>query len=465
MVLADRVRASVRTYGLWPRGGRVLVALSGGPDSTALLHLLRELQDADEVELAGVAHLNHGLRAAAADDEAFCRSLAMDVQIPIHVEQVGVRELAGQWRTSVEDAGRRARYAWFERVATEIGADAIATGHTRDDQAETFLLQLLRGAGPRGLAGIRPQRGRICRPVIDIRRHELRAYLDTRQLPFRDDESNLDPAFTRNRVRHHLLPVLEREFSAGIVNVLAREASIARQDEDRLEAEAIEVAGSVVLPTRDGAEIDAAALRSLHPAVASRVARMALGRLAPDRYLGFDQVERLLVLAQGNERGAVSLPGQQARRIGERIVLRKMFAAPFANSFRFPLSIPGEVLLESQGWAVSAEMATGQQAGTQRESLTVAVSPAGVVLPLSVRSRQPGDRLRPKGMSGRRKKLQDLFVDGKIARQQRDMVPLVVDRDDRILWVVGAAVTEDFGVTEPSQGVLLLKARRLGGLG
>jgi tRNA(Ile)-lysidine synthase len=101
----------------------------------------------------------------------------------------------------------------------------------------------------------------------------------------------------------------------------------------------------------------------------------------------------------------------------------------------------------------------------QRESLTVAVSPAGVVLPLSVRSRQPGDRLRPKGMSGRRKKLQDLFVDGKIARQQRDMVPLVVDRDDRILWVVGAAVTEDFGVTEPSQGVLLLKARRLGGLG
>jgi len=114
---------------------------------------------------------------------------------------------------------------------------------------------------------------------------------------------------------------------------------------------------------------------------------------------------------------------------------------------------------------VSAEMATGQQAGTQRESLTVAVSPAGVVLPLSVRSRQPGDRLRPKGMSGRRKKLQDLFVDGKIARQQRDMVPLVVDRDDRILWVVGAAVTEDFGVTEPSQGVLLLKARRLGGLG
>ena len=466
MVLADRVRASVRTYGLWPRGGRVLVALSGGPDSTALLHLLRELQRSGEVELAGLAHVNHGLRAAAVDDEAFCRQLAADVQVPLHVERAGVRELAGQWRTSLEDAGRRVRYAWFERVAAELGADAIATGHTRDDQAETFLLQLMRGAGPRGLAGISPRRGRICRPLIDIRRHELRAYLECRQLAFRDDESNLDPAFTRNRVRHQLLPVLEREFSSGIVTVLAREAAIARQDEDRLNAEAIEVAGSVVLAKRDGAEIDARALRSLHPAVASRVARMAMGRLAPERYLGFDHVERLLRLAEEGGPAAVSLPGQEARRIGERIVLRRSFAAPFANSFRFALSIPGEVLLQSQGWAVSAEIAASRgPLDKDPGSLTVAVSPAGVALPLSVRSRQRGDRLHPRGMNGRGKKLQDLFVDGKIARQQRDLVPLVVDRDDRILWVVGAAVTEDFGVTEPSQGVLLLKARRLGGLG
>src|SRR5436190_4453821 len=117
MVLADRVRASVRTYGLWPRSGRVLVALSGGPDSTALLHLLRELQRTGEVELVGLAHVNHGLRAAAAEDEAFCRQLAADVQVAIHVERAAVRELAGEWRTSLEDAGRRVRYAWFERVA------------------------------------------------------------------------------------------------------------------------------------------------------------------------------------------------------------------------------------------------------------------------------------------------------------------------------------------------------------
>ena len=466
MVLADRVRASVRTYGLWPRGGRVLVALSGGPDSTALLHLLGELHSGGEVELVGLAHVHHGLRPGGDDDERFCRALAADVKLPIGVERLDVRALANCWGTSIEDAGRRARYAYFERVADELGAETIVTGHTRDDQAETFLLQLIRGAGPRGLAGISHTRGRVCRPLLDIRRHELRAYLQAGHLAFRDDESNLDPAFTRNRVRHQLLPVLERDFSRGIVDVLAREAAIARRDEDRLQAEAIEVAASVVLASRDSPEIDVAALRSLHPAVASRVLKMALGQLAPGRYFGFDHVERLLALASAGGHGAVSLPGQEARRIGERIVLRRTFPAPFANSFRFPLSIPGEVVLEPQGWAISAEMTTRREnSGEHPGTLTAAVSPGGVALPLSVRSRQRGDRLHPKGMGGRRKKLQDLFVDCKVARQQRDAVPLVVDRDDRILWVVGAAVTEDFGVTEPSQGVLLFKARRLGGLG
>ncbi|MEO7274404.1 MAG: tRNA lysidine(34) synthetase TilS [Vicinamibacterales bacterium] len=455
----------MRTYGLWPRGGRVIVALSGGPDSTALLHVLAELRSAGDVEIAGIAHLNHGLRAAADEDERFCRTLAADVGAPIHVERIDVRELAGRWRTSIEDAGRRARYAWFEQVGDELGAAAIATGHTRDDQAETFLLQLIRGAGPRGLAGIAPRRGRVCRPLIEVRRDELRSYLEANGLAFQEDESNRDLAFTRNRVRHQLLPGLERDFSPGIVDVLAREARIARQDEDRLQAEAIEVADAVVLPDRDGAEIDVAALRALHPAVASRVVRMALGRLASKRYLGFDHVERVLSLAAEAGRGSVSLPGQEARRIGERIVLRRRFPAPFANSFRFPLSIPGEVLLESQNWAVSAAMVPHPEGAENNRSLIVAVSPAGVALPLSVRSRQPGDRLMPKGMKGQRKKLQDLFVDCKIARPERDRVPLVVDRDDRILWVVGAAVAEDFGVTAASQGVLLLKARRLGGLG
>ena len=202
MALAARVLDTIRRRALLRRGDRVLVALSGGPDSVALLRLLRELEADGELSVAGVAHLNHGLRDAANDDEQFCRALASEVGVPFRSDLVDVRALAARLGTSLEDAGRQARYELFERVATELGADVIATGHTRDDQAETFLLRLLRGAGPRGLGGIHPKtrlpaeapeaRRWVVRPVLDCGRDELRTYLAALGQPFREDESNRD---------------------------------------------------------------------------------------------------------------------------------------------------------------------------------------------------------------------------------------------------------------------------------
>jgi tRNA(Ile)-lysidine synthase len=472
MFLPDRVLATVRAHDMVPRGGRVLVALSGGPDSVGLLHLLRSLERRGELVLAGAAHLNHGLRDAAAEDEAFCRALAASLGVPFVAEYVDVRELAREWRTSLEDAGRRARYEFLRRAAADLDA-LVATGHTLDDQAETFLLQLIRGAGPRGLSSIAPFDGVVCRPLLDVRRAAVRGWLTERNLAFREDESNTDQAFTRNRVRHRLLPLLREEFSPGIDEVLAREASIAGQDEDLLQAQATAIASSLVLVKEGLVQIDAEALATLHPAIGSRVARFALTRLNPGRAIEYGHVRALLALAAGTAGPSVSLPGQQARRRGRSVILQPRAKAAVANSFSVSLSIPGEVLLEPQGWAVSATLAGSDLAGRQASGeshaapphLTVLLPLDRIALPLTVRSRRPGDRLRPAGMKGRWKKLQDLLVDRKIDRDLRDAVPVVVDRDDRILWVVGAAVAEDFRVTEPLQGVLLLKARRLGGLG
>ncbi len=490
MSVTDRVRATIRRHGLLRRGDRVLVALSGGPDSVALFRVLRELEADGDLTVAGVAHLNHGLREGADHDEQFARALAMHAGVPFRSDLVNVRARAAELKTSLEDAGRRARYELFERVATELDADAIATGHTRDDQAETFLLRLLRGAGPRGLGGIhykthlpaeaptarRPAEAPtarrlgswVIRPLLDLGRDELRAYLAAINQPFCEDESNRDVRIPRNKIRHELLPLLQREYSPQIVEVLAREALIAQQDEDRLQQEAIDLLDSIVLVNRaeslpvETVELNASALQGLPPALAARVAREALRILAPHRFLGTEHVEGLLDLVRSDVARSVSLPGQQATRRGDVAVLTREPFEPFSNSFRVSLSIPGEVTLEREGWVISAESGT-----VTRDShrFSAAVDAGALAPPLTVRSRQPGDRFHPAGMGGRSKKLQDFFVDRKVPREHRDSLPLVVDSADRIVWIVGESVAEDFRVTDSSRGVIFLKARRLGGQG
>jgi tRNA(Ile)-lysidine synthase len=456
---------TIRKHSLFPRGARVLVALSGGPDSVALLHVLRELERRGELTVAGVGHFNHQLRGAEADaDEQFCRDLARTWSTVVVVDRADVAAEAERAGRSIEDAARSLRYAFLERAAGDVNAEVIAVGHTLDDQAETLLLRLIRGSGSRGLAGIRPRAGVVVRPLLEISRDDLREYARRYALPFREDASNHDVRIPRNRVRHELLPLL-REYSTGIVPLLARAAATARADEEYLEQRAIESATSIVLRKERGIELDAAALRALPAALAARVARRALETTTADRFIGYQHIERLLELADAPDGSLAALPGQYAMRQGGAIVLGAPTDVPFSNSFCFPLSIPGEVALGP--WAVSAqriENADGLKTPPARGAEAVVASDL-LDCPLTVRTRRRGDRFRPLGMGGRGRKLQDFFVDRKVARVERDQVPLVVDRNDRIVWVVGHSVAEDFRITEPRRGVILLKARRLGGVG
>jgi tRNA(Ile)-lysidine synthase len=471
-LLLERVRQTIRKHALACAETRVLVALSGGPDSVALAHLLLALQRTGDLLVAGFAHFNHQLRRADADDdEAFCRTLAAGLGVPIEVGRADVGAAASATGRSNEDMARELRYTFLEEAADRTRADAIAIGHSLDDQAETFLLRLIRGAGTRGLGSIRPRAGRVIRPLLEVPRADLRQYLAAHSLPFRTDATNADVSIPRNRVRHELIPYLQREFSPGISRVLAREAALAREDEDRLHHEAIDLARSIVLTiTGEQIELDALALRALPQALAARVAHHALTRQAGERFIGFDHVDRLLQLAGGSDGDAFDLPGQRAVRRGARIVLgrpaRRGRDERRENSFRVSLSIPGEVTLGNQGWAVSAERVDSMEDGgpgrARGGEVFIAADP--LALPLAIRSRRRGDRFAPLGL-GHRKKLQDFLVDRKIPREMRDSLPLVVDGQDRIVWVVGQSVAEDFRVTEPSRGVILLKARRLGGLG
>jgi tRNA(Ile)-lysidine synthase len=475
--LAERVRHTIRQHDLIPSGARVLVALSGGPDSVALLTLLRMLADDDNFVVAGAAHLNHLLRGRDADeDEAFCRRLVSSLSLPIEVETVDVARKARQERTSLENAAHEARYAFFGRAAGRLHADRVAVGHTRDDQAETFLLRLIRGAGPRGLGGIHPRAGLIVRPLVDCARAELRAFLQAHTIEFREDATNADVSIPRNRVRHELIPFLRDRFSPGIIAVLDREARIAREDAAFLDQAALEAAGRITVRTPAGVEIPAIALLAEPPAVARRVARGAQQTVSGGQFIGFDAVQALLEFAASGAAGPLDLPGHRMQRRGDTIVLspsspgRRGGRAEMC-AFAYELSVPGRVAVPEAACVISAEkaVATAEMAAsdvwppTGREDAAV-LDAACVHGPLAVRSRQPGDVFRPLGLRGH-KKLQDFFVDRKTRRADRDRVPLIVDQRGLIIWVAGHAVAEEARVTDRTEAVVVLTMKVLGGNG
>jgi tRNA(Ile)-lysidine synthase len=465
MLVLDRVRAAIRAHDLARPDTRVLVAVSGGSDSVALAYLLTELAQCNELRVAGIIHLNHQLRPAADDDEAFCAALAARLGWPFLARRADVAGRAQSERRSVEDAARAARYEFFEQARLQLEADAIALGHTRDDQAETFLLRLLRGAGSRGLSGMHPRRGCVIRPALDCRRSELRSFLEERGLPFVHDESNDDVSIPRNRVRAELLPLLERRFNPAIVDVLADEAAIARDQWQWIDAAARQASvGVVTRPSAAIWEIDTTVLARIPLALARVVVRDALVEASGGRPISFRHVEEALRLT-----GSADAPGLRMERRGQALVLmsratanvrRAPDAAPPANLFRYSLSIPGEVALREAGCIVSAEAAPSAVSANLSNSAMAVLQLDRCQPPLAVRNRRPGDRFRPLGLGGR-KKLQDYFVDKKVPRDARDRVPLVVDQADRIVWVAGHGIADEFRVTDPAQAVLILRLRQV----
>jgi tRNA(Ile)-lysidine synthase len=476
MDLLDRVRRIIRAHDLARPDTRVLVALSGGSDSVALAYLLAELAQRNELRVAGVVHLNHQLRPAADDEEAFCGELAARLGWPFRSRRADVAARARAERRSVEDAARAARYEFFGQARLRLEADAIALGHTRDDQAETFLLRLIRGAGSRGLSGMHPRRGHIIRPLLDCRRRELRSFLEERGVPFVHDESNDDVSIPRNRVRAELLPLLERRFNPSIIDVLADEARLAREEWDWIRQTAGDVAAEVVSrPEKDVWLLDVSALERLPAALTRAIVRDALVQASGGRPISFRHVEDALNLAdppsprRGSGAGAmrggpIDGPGVRMERRGHVVVLTSRGpgapAQASANLFRYSLSIPGEVALREAGCVVSAEAAASAGSATLSNAAVAVLQLDRCRMPLAVRNRRPGDRFRPLGLGGR-KKLQDYFVDKKIPRARRDQVPLVVDETDRIVWVAGHGIDDEFRVTDPAQAVLILRLRQV----
>jgi tRNA(Ile)-lysidine synthase len=436
-------------------GETVLVGVSGGADSVALLHVLSELADSLPLKLS-VLHVHHGLRPEADDEARFVERLGEEMRLPVIVERVTVERSLG---LSPEAAMRRARYAAFRLWAERSAASRVALGHTADDQAETVLMRLLQGAGPRGLAGIPPVRGPYIRPLIETGRGEILKELQARNLPWVEDPSNRDPKFLRNRLRHDLLPLLAGGYNPRIVEALCRVAALSRSLVESLDRAAEREMERLAVASGSAITLPEHALLALPQGIGASVLRLALLRLGATGPLrGWPQRVFDLLLGDNPPSGQLRLGGIVVERGSGRIRLARGEGAALPER---PVPIPGAVKLPEAGLLIEAKefsRPAGYTVSADRE--IAAFDRDRLPGPLTLRSRRPGDRFAPFGLSGS-KRLKKFLIDTKVPRWERSRVPLLAAGGE-ILWVVGLRRSSLAPVTPETCRVVEVTARPLG---
>lgn len=443
---------AVTRHGLIAPGDAVLVGVSGGPDSTALLHLLHARAERLRLRL-GVGHLDHGLRPESAADAAAVARMASDLGLPYHLERADVDALRRRMRMSVETAAREARFDFFRRAAERHGYTRVALGHHAGDNAETLLLNLLRGSGRRGLGGIRPLRdGLYVRPLLRAHRSDIDAFLAARGLVSLSDRTNLDPSIRRNRIRHELIPLLEREYRPGALVALSRAAELLAEEDAWIDELAAPLLTRLLRSAAPGRlELEAAGFDRQPPAAQRRILRAALQRVHGGlRRVGFVHLEDARA-------GTRHLPdGLRVTRTGAAIVVERSVAparprpdAPPQWEYRLPacgtlhIAETGEVLRVAE---------TSPTGAAGDDPFRVLLDADALVFPLTVRNRRPGDRFHPLGAPGSQT-LKKFFIDHKVPAEERLRCPLLLS-GDRIVWVAGHRVDERVRVRPETRRVL-----------
>lgn len=450
--MREIVKQTIAQTQMFPKGARIVVGLSGGMDSVALLHCLRSLRAEGDWQISAV-HIHHGLRGADADaDAAFAADFAAGLGIPCAVRRVDVRAEAKRRGIGEEEAGRLLRYALLRE---EAGADGrIAVAHHEQDQAETVLMRLCRGTGLRGLAGMRPVREQICRPLLYCSRADILRYCTENALSWREDATNRTERYTRNKLRLRVLPLL-REINPQAVHHMAEAASLLAEEEDFLAEQAAEAFRALRLDApAEEVRLARTGLLALHPALRRRVIRLAVGVFA-EADLRREQVaeaERLLA-AVGNKR--LSLPHGVRLRTEYDALCVWVGEAPAPLPFSYPLPPEGVLSVPEAGWTV--EIWTGEKnEEISEDACTKGFDYDKIDQTIFCRSGQAGDFIRLRGGS---KKCKDLFIDEKVPREQRAPYPrFAIGRE--VLWLPALRVSAAYAADERTKRFLWIRIRR-----
>ncbi len=456
----------------------VLVAVSGGADSLALLYGLHALRTQLNCRFH-IVHLNHCLRPDADADADFVQQHASLLGLPCTVRCANVTCLVKQWKLSVEAAGRKARYQFYEAVCREVRATKVALGHHHDDTAETVLMNLIRGSGATGLKGIAPVRDlKIIRPLVGFTRQEIEAFLASINVTPRHDATNTDRRYLRNRIRHELIPLLERNYNPNIKTGLSRTADVLGAESEYLNTIALAAFEACRILDTDKAAVsnsvilDRTKFRGYHISLQRRMLRQSISEILGDTNdLYFVHCEGMLNLIEGDAPNtALVLPnGLRFRRVYQQLIFERCqnSGSPLpveAESLRYPITVPGKTFVRDLKAEITAEVGNISSYETlvipngkfeaifDYEKLTDVFADT---FPLTVRNRQQGDRFQPYGMHGT-KKIKDFLIDAKVPRDERDSLPLLVC-GNQILWLIGYTTCEPFKIKPSARQYLYLR--------
>ena len=446
-------------------GDKILVALSGGPDSVVLLHTLTNLKSRYNIKLYA-AHLNHKIRGMEAQKDAmYAAQLCDSLGVTFFVKAVDVPLYASENKLTLEEAARKVRYDMLFEIKQKISADKIAVAHNLDDQAETILMRMLRGTGIKGLKGMDYIRdGCVIRPLMDVQKNDILEYCKENGLSPRIDKSNLEPDYTRNKIRLNLIPYIENEFTPNLKETLSRMSNIIREDSDYLEKEAekffrkeaVFLSGNIV-------KIDTLDIEHLHNSMKKRLVRLCihhcLKNLEGIESIHIDDV--LSLMKSGRNETVLNLPkGLLVYKKPDGLYFTLSQIEHTVNCFEYSL-IPGEeVVIEEIGMKIESKvMAKEKCILLPTGQFTKAFDLNKIKGDIKIRTRAEGDKMKPMGLGGT-KKLKDIFIDMKVPRDKRDSIPVVCD-DEGIIWLVGYKISEDYKIDDSTTTVVRLSCKSL----
>ena len=453
----EKIIAVVHKYNMINMSETVVVGVSGGADSLALLHVLKRLSSDFRFNLVA-AHLNHMLRGDDSEkDEEHVASICKNWGVECFIKRTDIRELANELKISEEEAGRKARYEFFKELMGVIKADKLALAHHKDDRVETILHNFIRGTGTQGLKGINYIRdGFVIRPFLDVSKDEILSYCIEENISYREDLSNKDQSYTRNRLRHGLIPFMQNNFNPNIAETILRMSDVIGEEDDFLGRYCGELLPTLLSYEKNKAKVILDRFNQLHLALKRRLLRMVILEFMSVFYcIELVHIDNIIKMLHNAKQGtSFKLPGKVRVDIAYGAAFissdsEKIVKDPFEHS----LNLPGSVFIHEANVKITAGYKDKNQLLYGKNP--VYIDADEVKSSLVIRSRRTGDRFKPLGMSSY-KKLKEFFIDWKVPREKRDSIPLITDSRN-IIWVAGYQINEDYKVTDKTVRVLELR--------